>query len=153
MIFVSITRLRLRFLPDFALRSMRSTRQIRRSPGFLAGRFALEGVRGFWTITAWDHDAAMRHYRNSEDHGRAMPRLFDWCDVASLVHWLQDDAMLPSPTEALRRMAADGRLSKVRHPSTGHAAGVLVPDRVVPLGGPRLRPVRRPKPRPAVRAN
>lgn len=146
MIFISITRLRLRslrFLPEFAIRSLRSTRQIRRSPGFLAGRFATEGLRGFWTITAWSEDAAMRHYRNSEDHGRAMPKLLAWCDEASLVHWPQEDAALPSPAEALRRMVEHGRLSKVRHPSTGHAAGLLVPDRVVPRGGPSMRPLTR----------
>lgn len=145
MIFVSITRLRLRslrFLPAFALRSWRSTRQIRRSPGFIAGGFATEGVRGFWTITAWSEDAAMRDYRNGGDHGRAMSKLSGWCDEASLVHWLQEGEILPSPAEALRRMVEGGRLSKVRHPSAGHAAGLIAPDRLVPRTGPSLRPLR-----------
>lgn len=145
MIFVSITRLRLRslrFLPAFVVRSWRSTRQIRRSPGFIEGRFATEGARVFWTVTAWDEDAAMRRYRNSADHGRAMPKLAGWCDEASLVHWLQEDATLPSPAEALRRMIDGGRLSKLRHPSAGHAAGLAAPDRLVPRAGPPLRPKR-----------
>ena len=147
MIFVSVTRLRLRslrFLPAFAVRTLRSTRQIARSPGFVTGRFATEGIATFWTITAWTEDAAMRHYRNSGEHGRAMPKLLGWCDEASIVHWLQEDATLPSPGEALRRMVEQGRLSKVRTPSVRHAAGLATLDRV-PRSGPTMRPAGHPR--------
>lgn len=144
MIFVSVTRLRLRslrFLPAFALRAVGSTRQIRRSPGFIDGRFATEGVSAFWTITAWREDAAMLHYRNSGEHGRAMSRLIEWCDEASLVHWLQEDAVLPTPVEAVARMVEEGRLSKVRHPSARHAAGLDALRRLTPRPGPSLPPI------------
>ena len=140
--FVSVTRLRLRsvrFLPAFALRTVGTTRQIKRSPGFMDGYFATEGVSAFWTVTAWRGDAAMLHYRNGGDHGRAMSKLIEWCDEASLVHWLQEDAVLPSVEEAVRRMAEDGRLSKVRHPSARHVAGLDGLRHLTPRAGPPMR--------------
>lgn len=141
---VSLTRLRLRswrFLPGFFLQTRRSARQCARSPGFLAGRFATEGVRVFWTITAWRDEAAMGAYRSSDDHLRAMPRLLDWCDEASVAHWSQDDAELPDCAAAVQLMAERGRLSKVRHPSAGHAAGLVAPERCVTRPGPAIRSV------------
>jgi hypothetical protein len=123
---VSITRLRVRhwrFLPGFAFHAWRSTRQARSAPGFRAGALANGPGLAFWTITAWDDEAALRAYRNSGAHRRAMPRLLDWCDEASYVHWQQDDATLPTPEAAFARLRDDGKLSKVRRPSPAHAAG------------------------------
>jgi hypothetical protein len=69
-----------------------------------------------------------------------MPRLLNWCDEAALVHWEQPDARLPSWQEADRRMRQIGRTSKVRHPSSDHAAMSFAPPRVT-LGGP-IRPAK-----------
>jgi len=141
--FVSLTRLRLRslrFLPAFMPHTWRSTRQIKTSAGFLGGYLATEGVRGFWTITAWDEEAAMRAYRSSGDHLRAMPKLLAWCDEASVAHWRQAGNELPGPTELLKRMVDEGRLSKVRHPSPAHASGWTAPPGVVLRAGPSIRP-------------
>lgn len=72
-------------------------------------------------MTAWDDEASMRGYMIAGAHRRAMPRLLDWCDEASLVHWIQAGDALPDWAEADRRMRAAGRASKLRHPSPGHA--------------------------------
>ena len=146
MALISITRLRLRslrYFPSFAVHLWGSTRQIRRAPGFIVGQFATEGVAVFWTITAWTDEAAMHAYWSSGSHLKAMPKLLGWCDEASVTHWMQQDTRLPGPVETLERMVAQGRLSKVRHPSPGQAAGLASPDRTIPRAGPPLRPITR----------
>lgn len=145
MTFISVTRLRLRslrFFPSFAWHTAASTRQLRRAPGFVGGQFASEGLRGFWTVTAWSDESAMRAYRNTDAHMRAMPKLLGWCDEASVAHWQQAAPGLPEPAVALERMRAEGRLSKVRHPSPAHAARQIAPSPRVPRPGPRVRPAR-----------
>jgi hypothetical protein len=144
MALISVTRLRLRslrFLPAFAWHTWASTRQARRAPEFLGGQLAREGARTFWTLTAWTDEAAMRRYRGADAHLRAMPRLLHWCDEASVVHWRQDGPDLPDGAAALRRMVAEGRPSKVLHPSPEHAAGRIAPAGQAPRPGLRFRPV------------
>jgi hypothetical protein len=63
----------------------------------------------------------MRAFMTSGAHKKAMPHLLHWCDEASVAHWTQPNATLPSWTEADRRMREDGRPSKVRNPSPQHA--------------------------------
>lgn len=124
MTFVSLTRLRLRsirYLPFFALHTLRSLRQVRKAPGFQAGALLPDRSWTFWTITAWDERDSMRHYMLAGAHKRAMPHLMHWCDEASVAHWEQEEATLPSWEEADRRMRASGRASKVLHPSPEHA--------------------------------
>lgn len=135
MAFVSVTRLRLRALylfPAFALHTVRSTRQLRSAAGYMAGRVVGSGARTFWTITLWESEAAMRAYRNSGAHMRAMPKLIGWCDEAAVAHWEQRGAELPIVADAARRLGEVGRLSRVREPSAGHRAGRTWPDGVVP---------------------
>ena len=125
MAFISVTRLRirsLRYLLPFAWRTLTTTRQAERAAGFLGGRLGVDAKRTFWTVTAWESEQAMRAYRNTEAHGRAMPKLLDWCDEASIAHWGQENAELPDWQEAHRRMTAEGRMSKVRNPSSAQAA-------------------------------
>ena len=124
MVFVSLTRLKIRsvrFLPAFAFHTMRSISQVRRSAGFLDGALLTQQTWIFWTLTAWESEESMRRYMLAGSHKRAMPHLLDWCDEASVAHWEQQDATLPSWAEAERRMRETGRASKVRHPSAGHA--------------------------------
>ena len=142
MALISVTRLRLRslrYFPPFVWYALTSARQAQRARGFLDGLLAGEKIRAFWTITAWSDEAAMRAYRNTDAHRRAMPKLLNWCDEASVVHWQQDDPDLPDMREASRRMVAEGRPSKVNHPSPAHAARqIAVPQ--PPRAGTRLRP-------------
>lgn len=144
MVLVSVTRLRLRslrFLPAFAWHTWASSRQARRAPGFVGGYLADQGVGTFWTVTAWEEEAAMRRYRSNAAHGRVMPRLMRWCDEAAVVHWRQDSPELPDLATARARMAAEGRLSKVRHPSPAHDARRPEPSGKALRAGPWLHPI------------
>jgi len=89
-------------------------------------------------MTAWDNQESMRRYMTAGSHKEAMSRLPDWCDEASVVHWDQTQAVLPSWTEADQRMRANGRVSKVRNPSPQHATLSYRAPRVT-RGGP-IRP-------------
>jgi len=109
---------------------IRSTAQAKRSTGRLGMKFLRDARLTFWTLSAWDNDAAMRAFMTSGAHRRAMPKLLDWCDEASVAHWNQDTPELPDWKAAHRRMVKDGRLSKVRHPSTDHLAGNIAEPRL-----------------------
>jgi hypothetical protein len=123
--FVSLTRLRIRsvrFLPQFIVYMLRTLRQVKRSPGFSRGALLADRQWTFWTMTAWSTQEDMRRYMTTGAHKSAMPRLLDWCDEASVAHWDQSGEILPSWEEADRRMRSTGRSSKVRNPSSQHAA-------------------------------
>jgi heme-degrading monooxygenase HmoA len=125
MAFVSVTRLRIRsvwFMPRFVLHALRTMRQCKRAPGFLGGSLLPDRKLTFWTMTLWQDQAAMRAYMTGGAHLKAMPKLLEWCDEASVVHWTQDAAAMPSWKDADRAMRAQGRSSKVRHPSAVHAS-------------------------------
>jgi hypothetical protein len=123
--FVSVTRLRvraLRFMPEFIAFVLRSSQQVRRSAGFLGGALMRDDVKAFWTVTVWTDAKAMEDYRITGIHRVAMPKLLNWCDEASVMHWTQDSADVPSWSQACGRMVAEGRASKVNHPSPAHLA-------------------------------
>ena len=125
MIFVSITRLRIRsirFLPLFAVHALRSQRQVRKAPGFQRGALLPDRSWTFWTMTLWESQASMRKYMTTGSHKQTMPHLMEWCDEASVVHWEQPEASLPTWEDADRRMRESGRASKVRNPSPQHAS-------------------------------
>lgn len=143
--FVSVTRLHLRSLwtfPAFAWHTLRSTQQVERASGLVGGYLAIEGVHGFWTVSVWDNEAAMRAYRNSGAHLQAMPKLLGWCDEASFVHWAQPSSEPPGPADAVARIRAEGKLSKVRRPSPTHQAGERAPASAIIRTGKPLRPQR-----------
>jgi Domain of unknown function (DUF3291) len=128
MAFVAVTRLRVRsvrFLLPFGFHAWRSRRQARRARGNLGVRLRRFERSVFWTLTVWQDEAAMADYRITPPHSDAMPKLLGWCDEASVVHWTQDSDELPDWEVAERRMAAEGRLSKVKHPSGDQRAGRL----------------------------
>lgn len=143
--FISVTRLRIRkwrFLPHFALMALKSQRQAEVSSGFRGGMLLPDRRWTFWTLTAWDSEADMRSYMTAGDHRRAMPRLLDWCDEASVVHWSQTDEPLPTWAEADARMRREGRPSKVRFPSDAHAAMAFATPRTTtstPISVRRLK--------------
>ncbi|WP_297370218.1 antibiotic biosynthesis monooxygenase [Acidocella sp.] len=121
---IGVTRLRLRsirFLPGFAVYALRSLRQARFATGFLGGSLLNDYERTFWTMTAWDDEAAMRRFMNAGAHVAAMRRLAGWCDEASVVHWQQSGTALPDWAEADTKMREEGRPSRVTHPGPCHA--------------------------------
>ena len=123
--FVSVTRLRLRsarHLIPFLIFALMSSRQARRSKGNLGVKLLRDANRTFWTLTAWQKDEDMRLFMMAGSHRRAMPKLLDWCDEASVTHWTQDDPELPSWDQAHRRLVEQGRPSKVRFPSNDQIA-------------------------------
>jgi len=118
--FVSVTRLRVRawrYLLQFIWQALKTAKQAERAPGFIGGKLLKEAHNAFWTVTAWEDEAATRAYRNAGAHRVVMPRLLDWCDEAALAHWNQDGPEIPDLQEAHRRMVESGRRSKVKHPS------------------------------------
>lgn len=120
MVFISVTRLRLRsplYLPAFLWNNLLTSWQVINTPGFLGGKLLGDAKRTFWTMTAWEEQAAMKIYRNSDAHRSVMPSLKDWCDEASVVHWQQDNSNLPNWIDAHRRMVADGFFTRVSNPS------------------------------------
>lgn len=140
---VSVTRLRVRswrYLAGFAWYTLQSKRQLRRSPGFLNGALANAPGFAFWTTTAWVDANAMARFRDTDWHKRAMPKLLEWCDEASVARWTQDTAELPDAAAMLERLQTAGRISKVRHPSPEHAAGRTVPDHRAPRRGLPMNP-------------
>jgi quinol monooxygenase YgiN len=124
MALVSITRFRVRawwFVPIFAFYAQRSIAQIRNANGCMALALLKDRNRVFWTMTLWEDERSMNAYRTSGSHRKVMPRLADWADEASMVHWYQDHSARPDWIEAARRMRAEGRPSKLRHPGPHHA--------------------------------
>ena len=125
MALISVTRLRVRsvwFLPGFFYYALRSNAQARSAPGNL-GVAVLNGAhRTFWTKSGWQDEAAMRAFLLAEPHKTAMKKLAEWCDEAAVVRWPQGSSVLPDWREAHRRMVAEGRKSRVRHPSAAHEA-------------------------------
>jgi hypothetical protein len=125
MAFISVTRLRVRsfiYLPQFFWDTFQSVRQVERSSGFLGGRLLVNAKNIFWTVTAWNDQAAMNAYRTSGAHRRAMPKLLNWCDEAAVVHWAQESSEIPLWQEVHRRMVEEGKPSKVNDPSSDQAS-------------------------------
>jgi len=133
MIFISITRLRIRsiwFLLPFLRTNQAALRQLKRESQFIKGKLLIDRKLTFWTMTAWASEKDMRAYRNSGAHLKVMPKLIHWCDEAHVAHWSQDNDALPDWHEAYRRIIApEARVSKVHHPSKDHAAKSVAPPR------------------------
>jgi Domain of unknown function (DUF3291) len=139
----SVTRLRvrsLRFLPAFLWRSLLSQRQVMRAPGFIGGRLLIDRELTFWTLTAWESEQAMKAFRGSGVHARVMPRLSEWCSEASYTHWTPTEETLPPWDDAYERLVAEGRLSRVAHPTKNHEDRRFPKPRLEPLIGQDLRP-------------
>jgi hypothetical protein len=141
----SVTRLRVRssrYLPAFVWETFLSQRQALRASGFLGGRLLLDAHRTFWTLTEWESERAMKAFRGTAPHAKVMPRLVEWCDEASYAHWTPTDASLPSWPEAYEHLVAEGRLSRVAHPSPAHDAREFAKPRLRPLIALDLKPSR-----------
>ena|ERR1700730_13452423 len=139
----SVTRLRVRsvrYLPPFVWETFLSQGQALRAPGFLGGRLLLDARRTFWTLTVWESERVMKAFRGTAPHAKVMPRLVEWCDEASYAHWIPTGAAVPSWPEAYEHLVAEGRLSRVAHPSPAHDARQFAKPRLRPLIALDLKP-------------
>jgi heme-degrading monooxygenase HmoA len=139
----SVTRLRVRsgrFLPSFLWRTFQSQRQLKRAPGFLGGRILIDSGLTFWTLTTWQNEESMRKFRSAGPHARVMPRLAEWCNEATYAHWIQSGDPIPTWQDAYERLSADGRLSRVLHPSKAHSDRQFARPRLKPMVGQDLKP-------------
>jgi hypothetical protein len=142
-VLASVTRLRvrsLRYLLAFLWQTFLSQRQVVRAPGFSGGRLLIDRRRTFWTVTVWHDERAMKAFRGSAAHAKVMPRLAEWCDEAAYAHWTSDGDSLPDWQEAYKHLIAEGRLSRVAHPSPDHDARQFSEPRLKPLIGNNLKP-------------
>jgi len=125
MVFVSVTRLRIRswrYLPAFFYYTLLSAWQARRAAGNLGTSIHRDARHVYWTITVWRDEPAMRQFRNHGAHGRAMPKLREWCDEATYAHWEQASANPPDLATAYERLVRDVIVSRVKHPTAEHEA-------------------------------
>jgi quinol monooxygenase YgiN len=139
---IALTRLRVRssrHLPQFIWYAIRSWLQLRRAPGCLALRLFWDRANTFWTASAWQDEAAMHAFMLTGAHAKAMPRLRQWCDEASVAHWQQDTTDLPNWRQAHRRMLEVGRPSKVNHPSAAHLVFAIPEPRATGFGASASR--------------
>jgi hypothetical protein len=137
MTFISVTRLHLRsplYLPAFLWNTFLSTWQVINTPGFKGGKLLADANQTYWTMTAWDEQAAMKIYRNRGTHRSVMPKIQDWCDEASFVHWQQEDSNLPDWIEVYNRMMQEGFSTKLSKPSSAHLERNIQQPRYSKLG-------------------
>jgi hypothetical protein len=141
---VSLTRLRLRslrFVPRFFWMNEASVRQLARANGFRGAKLLWDRHLTFWTASLWDSDAAMRAFRDTDAHRRAMPKLMRWCDEAAVAR-MADAGVLPTWPEAHFLLRTQGRATRVQHPSIWQAAldypppRPFVPERIVAPAAP-----------------
>lgn len=96
--------------------------QARRTEGNLQTLTIKDRGLTFWTITVWRNQEAMRAFRNSGSHKAAMPKLSEWCDEATYIHWEQEPDSAPDLKNAYERLVSQGVVSRVKYPSSNHAA-------------------------------
>ena len=109
-------------MPAFIFAAVRIGKQAAEAEGCLAAKVFRDRRNAFWTSTCWESEAAMKSFMLAGAHGSAMRKLLEWCDEASVAHWAQESAELPSWGEAHRRMLRHGRASKVNRPSDAQKA-------------------------------
>jgi heme-degrading monooxygenase HmoA len=105
----------------FAYRALRSFAQVRNAGGCISLALLRDKKRAYWTMTMWADKRSMMAYATSGAQRKAVTKLSEWADEASVVHWFQDYPERPNWAEAARRMRAEGRASKLRHPGPHHA--------------------------------
>lgn len=94
-----------------------SVKALRKTEGFLEGKELIDKGLVFWTLTMWKDEMAMKQFRNSIPHRKAMKNLPQWCCEAAYCHWIQDIEELPSWNKASQELFRQGTLTKVRKPS------------------------------------
>lgn len=64
----------------------------------------------------------------------------EWCNEAAYGHWAQTGDPIPTWEEAYERLVAEGRLSRVAHPTQEHSERKFAKPRLKPLIGADIKP-------------
>ena len=126
MAIIAVTRLHvrsIRFLPRLYWDASKIKRSLGESPGFLGGKLLVDRRHTYWTMTAWKDLNSMQAFRNNDVHGAIAPKVYQWCDEASVVHWETESGQLPGWEEGHRRMTESGKRTPLRFQSADHKAG------------------------------
>lgn len=99
---------RFRDFPAFARHNIRITRQLQTAPGLVGySKLGRPWVKRFWTLSAWEDEAALAGFVHAGSHVRAMVELPSRMGPTRFVRWTLPGAALPPRwDDALRRWAA-----------------------------------------------
>jgi len=128
--FVSVTRLRVKsifYLLPFMRANEAAVKELKVSNGLLKGKELIDKKLTFWTITVWEDEVSMKGFRGSSSHRKAMQSLPKWCNEASYHHWMQEENEIPDWNTIAEKLFAEGKLSKVRNPSSSQTANQFPP--------------------------
>jgi hypothetical protein len=120
MAFWVVTRLRLRdpsYLDEFVGSAFAVVDQASNSEGNLTAEVLADANETYWTRTAWTDRDAMRDFMTSEPRLGTMGHLSTWCDETTFVDWEQNEPDLPDWQAAFGRLASDGQVAPLDHPS------------------------------------
>jgi hypothetical protein len=99
---------RFRDLPAFVRHDARITRQLGDARGLIGySKLARPWVTRFWTLSAWENEAALASFVQAGPHLRAMTELVPRMGPTRFVRWtLRGSGLPPTWNDALRRWAA-----------------------------------------------
>lgn len=83
-------------IPWFLLYTVRITSQLRRSRGLVAYAVRAQlGAKRFWTLSAWEDDAALDRFIRAQPHARIMTALAPHMGATSFTRWTLKGSELP----------------------------------------------------------
>jgi hypothetical protein len=98
----------------FAVHDLRITRQLTGAQGLVGySKLGRPWVKRFWTLSAWEDEAALQAFVRAGPHARAMAEMPPRMGSTRFVRWtLPGRALPPTWDDALRRFAAAGQSSR-----------------------------------------
>jgi hypothetical protein len=96
-------------IPSFLRHTVRITGQLRRSRGLVGYSLRAQLVaKRFWTLSAWEDEAALRGFVQAQPHARTMAALAPHMGETSFIRWTVRGSELPVSWEgALKRWIRD----------------------------------------------
>lgn len=131
------------YLVPFGRANLRVARQVRRTPGFIAGALGVSVGSVFWTMTMWQDGRAMVAFRDSGAHVDEMPKLAGWSKHGCFTAWQTEETTLPSWAEAHDRLTERAHFVPVTAPDENQRGHVVPATRGSVLSLP-IRRARRP---------
>jgi hypothetical protein len=94
----------------FARHDLRITRQLQTAPGLVGySKLGRPWAKRFWTLSAWEDEAALAVFIGTDPHARAMTELIPRMGATRFVRWtLPGRALPPTWDDALRRFRTAG---------------------------------------------